>query len=241
MKKVLWSCALGSASPSSWHSFLRPPRRRRARGEGVRCGLREGLLPRSECDPHPEAQYRDPQGRGREAHGLRAAGHDGLQRELQQKYAGMMILERKTIGRRHGRRKPGPMGSGSRSRLAPRALANWFVYDVGGAKVGEAAAQYDAGTRPARAAPVRERPPLRRPPLGRDQVGPSARGGALERAPPSRPPCSAGSPARPGTRPPSRSATRHAPGRPLPRRRGRSAPGDRSRSRCSACASPRDL
>jgi len=66
----------------------------------------------------------------------------GYSAELQQKYAGMMI----SSGRRWSAARPwvlGPTGSGSRSDSA-RGPGKLIVYDVGGAKVGEAAAQYDA-------------------------------------------------------------------------------------------------
>ena len=67
----------------------------------------------------------------------------GYSAELQQKYAGMMILERKTMvgGTAVG---AGAYGFGLQKPTPPEGPGKLIVYDVGGAKVGEAAAQYDA-------------------------------------------------------------------------------------------------
>jgi len=66
----------------------------------------------------------------------------GYSAELQQKYAGMMILERKTMvgGTAVG---AGAYGFGLQKPTPPEGPGKLVVYDVGGAKVGEAAAQYD--------------------------------------------------------------------------------------------------
>jgi len=67
----------------------------------------------------------------------------GYSAELQQKYAGMMIVERKaTIGGTAV--GAGAYGFGLQKPTPAEGPGKLVVYDVGGAKVGEAAAQYDA-------------------------------------------------------------------------------------------------
>lgn len=67
----------------------------------------------------------------------------GYSAEIQQKYAGMMIVERKVavgaaaVG-------AGAYGFGVQKGTPAEGPGKLLVYDVGGAKVGEAAAQYDA-------------------------------------------------------------------------------------------------
>jgi hypothetical protein len=67
----------------------------------------------------------------------------GYGAEIQQKYAGMMILERKAMvgGAAVG---AGAYGFGLQKPTPPEGPGKLIVYDVSGAKVGEAAAQYDA-------------------------------------------------------------------------------------------------
>jgi hypothetical protein len=67
----------------------------------------------------------------------------GYSAELQAKYAGMMILERKTIvgGAAVG---TGAYGFGLQKGTPAEGPGKLMVYDVAGAKVGEVAAQWDA-------------------------------------------------------------------------------------------------
>ncbi|HUL80436.1 MAG TPA: hypothetical protein VL691_24460 [Vicinamibacteria bacterium] len=67
----------------------------------------------------------------------------GYSAEVQQKYAGMMIVERKVVvgGTAVG---TGAYGFGLQKPTPPEGAGKLIVYDVSGAKVGEAAAQYDA-------------------------------------------------------------------------------------------------
>jgi hypothetical protein len=63
--------------------------------------------------------------------------------EVQQKYAGMMIVERKvTIG--GASLLTGAYGFGLQKPTPPEGPGKLIVYDVGGGKVAETAAQYDA-------------------------------------------------------------------------------------------------
>jgi hypothetical protein len=67
----------------------------------------------------------------------------GYSAEIQQKYAGMMIVERKvTVGGTV--LGTGAYGFGLQKPAPPEGPGKLVVYDVSGAKVGEAAAQYDA-------------------------------------------------------------------------------------------------
>ena len=67
----------------------------------------------------------------------------GYSAEIQQKYAGMMIVERKvTVG--STALAAGAYGFGLQKPTPPEGPGKLIVYDVGGAKIGEAAAQYDA-------------------------------------------------------------------------------------------------
>jgi hypothetical protein len=67
----------------------------------------------------------------------------GYSAEVQQKYAGMIIVERKVMvgGAAVG---AGAYGFGLHKPTPPEGPGHLMIYDVGGAKVGEAAAQYDA-------------------------------------------------------------------------------------------------
>jgi hypothetical protein len=67
----------------------------------------------------------------------------GYSTEIQQKYAGMMIVERKVTvgGTAVG---AGAYGFGLQKPTPPEGSGKLFVYDVGGARIGEAPAQYDA-------------------------------------------------------------------------------------------------
>ena len=67
----------------------------------------------------------------------------GYSAEIQQKYAGMMIVERKTMvgGAAVG---TGAYGFGLVKGTPAEGPGKLIVYDVSGAKVGETAAQYDA-------------------------------------------------------------------------------------------------
>jgi hypothetical protein len=70
-------------------------------------------------------------------------GADGYSAEIQQKYAGMMIVERKvTVG--GVAVGAGAYGFGVQKGTPAEGPGKLMVYDVGGAKVGEAAAQWDA-------------------------------------------------------------------------------------------------
>jgi hypothetical protein len=66
----------------------------------------------------------------------------GYSAEIQAKYAGMMIVERKVSvgGVAVG---AGAYGIGLHKPTPPEGPGHLMIYDVGGAKVGEAAAQYD--------------------------------------------------------------------------------------------------
>jgi hypothetical protein len=68
----------------------------------------------------------------------------GYSAEVQQKYAGMMIVEKKLAlaGQAVG---VGAYGFGLQKPTPPEGPAKLLVYDVAGAKVAEATAQYDAG------------------------------------------------------------------------------------------------
>jgi len=67
----------------------------------------------------------------------------GYSAELQQKYIGMMIVERKlTVG--GTAIGAGAYGFGLQKPTPAEGTGTLILYDVGGAKVGEAAAQYDA-------------------------------------------------------------------------------------------------
>lgn len=67
----------------------------------------------------------------------------GYSTEIQQKYAGMMILERKTqIG--SAAVGTGAYGFGLQKGTPPEGPGTLVIYDVGGDKVGEAAAQWDS-------------------------------------------------------------------------------------------------
>jgi hypothetical protein len=67
----------------------------------------------------------------------------GYSAEVQQKYAGMMIVERKvTVG--GAAVGIGAYGFGLQKPTPAEGPGKLIVYDVSGAKVGEAAAQYDA-------------------------------------------------------------------------------------------------
>ena len=93
----------------------------------------------------------------------------GYSAEIQQKYAGMMIVERKvTVG--GAAVGTGAYGFGLQKPTPAEGPGKLMVYDVGGAKVGETAAQYDAALAQPVPLQVEGRPALRRPPLGRDQV-----------------------------------------------------------------------
>jgi len=66
----------------------------------------------------------------------------GYSAEIQAKYAGLLIVERKvTVG--GAALGPGAYGFGLQKPAAPEGAGQLMVYDVGGAKVGEAAAEYD--------------------------------------------------------------------------------------------------
>lgn len=67
----------------------------------------------------------------------------GYSNEIQQKYAGMMILERALAigGAKVG---VGAYGFGLHKPQPPEGAGTFFVYDVAGGKVAEAAAAYDA-------------------------------------------------------------------------------------------------
>lgn len=67
----------------------------------------------------------------------------GYSAEIQQKYAGMMIVERKvTVG--GAAVGAGAYGFGVQKGTPAEGPGKLMVYDVGGAKVGEAVAQWDA-------------------------------------------------------------------------------------------------
>ena len=67
----------------------------------------------------------------------------GYSTEIQQKYAGMIIVERKvTIG--GAAVGTGAYGFGLQKGTPAEGPGKLVIYDVAGAKVGEAAAQYDA-------------------------------------------------------------------------------------------------
>lgn len=67
----------------------------------------------------------------------------GYSAEIQQKYAGMMIVERKvTVG--GAAVETGAYGFGLQKPTPAEGPGKLMVYDVAGAKVGETAAQYDA-------------------------------------------------------------------------------------------------
>jgi len=67
----------------------------------------------------------------------------GYSAEIQQKYAGMMIVERKvTVG--GAAVGTGAYGFGLQKPTPAEGPGKLVVYDVAGAKVGETAAQYDA-------------------------------------------------------------------------------------------------
>jgi hypothetical protein len=67
----------------------------------------------------------------------------GYSTEIQQKYLGMLILERPvTLGT--AKVGAGAYGFGLKKPQPPEGPGTLFVYDVGGAKVGEAAASHDA-------------------------------------------------------------------------------------------------
>jgi hypothetical protein len=67
----------------------------------------------------------------------------GYSAEIQAKYAGMIIVERKlTVG--GVAVGAGAYGFGLQKPTPPEGPGKLMVYDVGGTKVGEAAAQYDA-------------------------------------------------------------------------------------------------
>jgi hypothetical protein len=67
----------------------------------------------------------------------------GYSAEIQQKYAGMMILERKvTVG--DAAVGTGAYGFGLQKPTPAEGPGKLIVYDVAGVKAGEAAAQYDA-------------------------------------------------------------------------------------------------
>jgi len=66
----------------------------------------------------------------------------GYSAEIQQKYAGMMILERKvTVG--DAALGAGAYGFGVQKGTPAEGPGKFLVYDVGGAKVAEAVAQHD--------------------------------------------------------------------------------------------------
>jgi hypothetical protein len=66
----------------------------------------------------------------------------GYSAEIQAKYAGLVILERKaTVG--GTALGPGAYGFGLQKPTSPEGAGKLMVYDVGGAKVAEAAAEYD--------------------------------------------------------------------------------------------------
>jgi hypothetical protein len=66
----------------------------------------------------------------------------GYSAEIQAKYAGLMIVERKvTVG--GVAVAPGAYGFGLHKPTPPEGPGHLMIYDVGGTKVGEAAAQYD--------------------------------------------------------------------------------------------------
>jgi hypothetical protein len=67
----------------------------------------------------------------------------GYSAEIQQKYAGMIIVERQvSVGGASG--APGAYGFGLQKPTPPEGPGKLILYDVGGTKVGEATAQYDA-------------------------------------------------------------------------------------------------
>ena len=68
----------------------------------------------------------------------------GYSNEIQQKYIGMLILERPlALGSVH--LAAGAYGFGLAKPQPPEGAGTLFVYDVGGARVAEAPAAYDAG------------------------------------------------------------------------------------------------
>ena len=67
----------------------------------------------------------------------------GYSTEIQQKYVGMLIVERPvTLGT--AKVGAGAYGFGLKKPQPPEGPGTLFVYDVGGAKVGESAASHDA-------------------------------------------------------------------------------------------------
>ena len=93
----------------------------------------------------------------------------GYSAEIQAKYAGMMIVERKAMvgGVAVG---TGAYGFGLQKPTPAEGPGKLMVYDVGGAKVGEATGRVRRRARPAGAAAGVNGRAVRRPPLGRDQV-----------------------------------------------------------------------
>jgi len=68
----------------------------------------------------------------------------GYSAEIQQKYAGMMIVERKVTVGGAAAVETGAYGFGLQKPTPAEGPGKLMVYDVAGAKVGETAAQYDA-------------------------------------------------------------------------------------------------
>ena len=67
----------------------------------------------------------------------------GYSNEIQQKYAGMLILE-KAVSVGGAKVAVGAYGFGLRKPQPPEGAGTFFVYDVAGGKVAEAPAAYDA-------------------------------------------------------------------------------------------------
>jgi hypothetical protein len=67
----------------------------------------------------------------------------GYSNEIQQKYAGMMILE-KAVAIGGSKVAIGAYGFGLHKPQPPEGAGTFFIYDVAGGKVAEAAAAYDA-------------------------------------------------------------------------------------------------
>ena len=162
----------------------------------------------------------------------------GYSAEIQQKYAGMMILERKTMvgGAAVG---TGAYGFGLQKGTPAEGPGKLMVYDVGGGQGRRGGGAVGHGTRPAGAAPGRRTAGCTSAATGSrsSSVSPPAEGLGREplRLVDAVVPVGGHVP-----------ELVHLPSRPLhphevrlrPRPRGRSAPAGRSRSRSPPCASP---
>ncbi len=94
----------------------------------------------------------------------------GYSAEIQQKYAGMLIVERKvTVG--GAALGAGAYGFGLQSRTPPEGPGHADDLRRGRGQGRRGGGPVRRGARPAGAAAVRQGPALRRPPLGRGQVG----------------------------------------------------------------------